>query len=516
MVNCENLSTLETSATGQSSNNLNVPSKKSSDKTSTGSSTSSGSLTSRKSSSTPSLPEATLDGQFVTKASVASTDQAASADNLAWKQAVEVIAENVLSCAKSDIVSGSSDLHSNSNQTEVSVVVHPLKETRNENHPDLSTINNSTHALVSDLATITENLTLSDDNIKNKASTSYGMSGTIHRQLSEDNSRSANLHEVTNNKMNISNSTNSISKAFLTSYKSEVLDKMREGVDMLRNNTNTLLSSDILSQTNLLSSVKISLPKTSIGSGSESNSASGQTSSATGGVCKTIGSTPPIEDSKFKKAINEVEKYLQLSGPFDEGCSSLNLFETVTANQKNSNEIDISDATIIPAPPVQITPMETISASATPAGAVITVPSTDPTVTSVNTSVVDNSVVVSNPMSVSVPNLTSSTISQDSQESQNEPPTPPGLLETFAQMARRRTSGGSNLSAVNNQAMNVSNIANNQNSGSFFPRGPNSVTSLVKLALSSNFHSGLLSTAQSYPSLNSSTGECCFENFNFL
>lgn len=281
LVNCENLSTLETSTTCQVSTNLNVPLGKkpsSGDKTSTGSSTSgSGSLTSRKSSSTPSLPEATCDGQFVSsKASVASTDQAASADNLAWKQAVEVIAENVLSCAKSDIVSGSSDLHCNSNQTEVAVVVHPLKETRNENHPDLSTINNSTHALVSDLATITENLTLSDDNIKNKAGTSYGMSGTIHRQLSEDNSRSANLHEVTNNKMNISNSTNSISKAFLTSYKSEVLDKMREGVDMLRNNTNTLLSSDILSQTNLLSSVKISLPKTStIGSGSvtESNSA---------------------------------------------------------------------------------------------------------------------------------------------------------------------------------------------------------------------------------------------------
>uniref|UniRef100_A0A336LX55 E3 ubiquitin-protein ligase n=1 Tax=Culicoides sonorensis TaxID=179676 RepID=A0A336LX55_CULSO len=515
LVNCENLSSLETSGTttsGTCSNNLNVPNKKSSDKSSTGSSTSSGALTSRKSSSTPSLPEATSDGQFVSKASVASTDQAASADNLAWKQAVEVIAENVLSCAKSDIVSGSSsDSHSNSNQSEVSVVVHPLKETRNENHPDLSTINNSTHALVSDLATITENLTLSDDNIKNKASTSYGMSGTIHRQLSEDNSRSANLHEVTNNKMNISNSTNSISKAFLTSYKSEVLDKMREGVDMLRNNTNTLLSSDILSQTNLLSSVKISLPKTSIG-GSEINTASGQASTATGSACKTIGSSQPIEDSKFKKAINEVEKYLQLSGPFDEGCSSLNLFETVTANQKNSNDLEISDATIIPQapPPVQIPTMDTISMQsslASSTAAVITVPPTSECISTTSSSVApaDNSVVVSNPMSVSVPNLTSSTISQDSQESQNEPPTPPGLLETFAQMARRRTSGGTNLSAVNNQAMNVSNIANNQNSGSFFPRGPNSVTSLVKLALSSNFHSGLLSTAQSYPSLNSST-----------
>lgn len=49
-------------------------------------------LTSRKSSSTPSLPEATD-----VKTSVASTEQAASADNLAAKQAAETIAESVLS-----------------------------------------------------------------------------------------------------------------------------------------------------------------------------------------------------------------------------------------------------------------------------------------------------------------------------------------------------------------------------------------------------------------------------------
>lgn len=483
LVNCDHLSTLESQTAPV--NNLMVPCKKASDKS--GSSSCSGSaLTSRKSSSTPSLPEATAEGQFVNKVSVASTDQAASADNLAWKQAVEVIAENVLSCAKSDIVSGSSETHGSNNQSEVSVIVHPLKETRNENHPDLSTINNSTHALVSDLATITENLTLSDDNIKNKASTSYGVGGPILRQMSEDNTRSANLHEATNNKMNISNSTNSISKAFLTSYKSEVLDKMREGVDMLRNNTNTLLSSDILSQTNILSSVKISLPKSTTLSGSATTSAS-----STQSVCKNI--TAPIDDrdSKFKKAINEVEKYLQLSGPFDEGCSSVNLLDTVAANQKNANEIETIEPTML-STGTEISTATTI------------VPTTT------NETNPENSVVVTNPMSVSVPNLTSSTISHESQ-SQNEPPTPPGLLETFAQMARRRTSGGNNLSSVNNQAMNASNIANNQNTGSFFPRGPNSVTSLVKLALSSNFHSGLLSTAQSYPSLSSSTGEFCLK-----
>lgn len=46
-------------------------------------------------------------------------------------------------------------------------------------------------------------------------------------------------------------------------------------------------------------------------------------------------------------------------------------------------------------------------------------------------------------------------------------------------------------------------IASNSNTGSN-SRGPNSVSSLVRLALSPNFPGGLLSTAQSYPSLTSS------------
>ena len=47
------------------------------------------------------------------------------------------------------------------------------------------------------------------------------------------------------------------------------------------------------------------------------------------------------------------------------------------------------------------------------------------------------------------------------------------------------------------------NAANSSSNASalLFPRGPNSVSSLVRLALSSNFPGGLLSTAQSYPSL---------------
>ncbi|XP_065564117.1 E3 ubiquitin-protein ligase HECTD1-like isoform X3 [Artemia franciscana] len=83
------------------------------------------------------------------------------------------------------------------------------------------------------------------------------------------------------------------------------------------------------------------------------------------------------------------------------------------------------------------------------------------------------------PMSVSVPNLSVSSSESDQDVSS-------ALLDTFAQVTRRRHQAGSNQS--------------NQNRNNI-PR-QNAVSSLVRLALSSNFPGGLLSTAQSYPSLN--------------
>ncbi|XP_048261153.1 E3 ubiquitin-protein ligase HECTD1 isoform X4 [Bombus terrestris] len=97
-------------------------------------------------------------------------------------------------------------------------------------------------------------------------------------------------------------------------------------------------------------------------------------------------------------------------------------------------------------------------------------------------------VVVTNPMSVSVPNLACSDANNTL-----EPTTASGLLETFTAMARRRTLGPTG----------GQHISSNSNAGSN-SRGPNSVSSLVRLALSPNFPGGLLSTAQSYPSLTSS------------
>lgn len=156
-------------------------------------------LTSRKSSSTPSLPDATDQ----VKTSVASTEQAASADNLAAKQAAEAIAESVLSVARAEAVCVASE--SASNNQELSVVVHALRDP----HNDLSSINNS---ISGDLATIVESLTL--DSKSNKSSKS-------HRA----------------NKIATQNIVEAV----------EAFDKMREGTtDLLRNNTNSFLSGEML------------------------------------------------------------------------------------------------------------------------------------------------------------------------------------------------------------------------------------------------------------------------------
>ena len=84
----------------------------------------------------------------------------------------------------------------------------------------------------------------------------------------------------------------------------------------------------------------------------------------------------------------------------------------------------------------------------------------------------------------SVPNLSSTGTNDESPAV--------SLLETFAAVARRRASGAT-CSAASTNANNTRNTANSLNSG-IFGRGltTNSVSSLVRLALSSNFPSGLL------------------------
>ena len=101
--------------------------------------------------------------------------------------------------------------------------------------------------------------------------------------------------------------------------------------------------------------------------------------------------------------------------------------------------------------------------------------------------------------SVSVPNLTENCVPGSGVPSDrsvpnlaaNSEPSAVSLLETFAAVARRRASGTTGATSTN--ANNSRNTANTLNSG-IFGRGlaTSSVSSLVRLALSSNFPSGLL------------------------
>ncbi|XP_073824556.1 ubiquitin fusion-degradation 4-like isoform X2 [Musca autumnalis] len=473
------------------------------------------SLTSRKSSSTPSLPEATE----INRNSEGPPDQAASADNLAWKQTVEAITEDVFSSVKSQMLAGGTGtaMSTDENQSVQNKNVSGgaaggvtpgtastlLRE--RDNLTDLSAINNSMQAInanvASDLATITENLALSDNPpgiglaAITSASTGYSTSnssgknalaaifgtnfGNTSTTAGTSTSSSSSTCEV-NNKMNANNTASSgsgsISKGLLVNLRSgssasqrvsqfssealEMIDKMRDGVDMLRNNTNNILTSDILSLpgSNLLAAACVNKTST--------------TRADNGDNMSNISVECPPNTTNASSGHD-------ISTTIDKNCSSDSQVESgVYAEQLNAEANH---------------PITVVDVQAPTEGG------------GTNENVV--SVSVSNQMSVSVPNLTTTSTSET--QSQSETATHTGLLETFAAMARRRTSQGTNLQ--NNQIMNTSNSnsndRNNQNTGggsnSFFPRGPNSVTSLVKLALSSNFHSGLLSTAQSYPSLSS-------------
>ncbi|EDW64541.1 E3 ubiquitin-protein ligase Ufd4 [Drosophila virilis] len=419
-------------------------------------------LTSRKSSSTPSLPEATE----INKNPEDASNQTVSADNLAWKQTVETIAENVFISAKTHITTNQANAalkketqaqydESSSEQTSLATTNIPSPLIRELQHiADLSTINNSMQAInlnnVSDLAPISESLSIVE--VSKEASSAKPSEGTS--VVSKDIKRRPYIEE--NNKMNANNSVNNLAKGLLINLRQinssnshcvsqlptetrEIIDKMRDGVDMLRNNTNNILSSD-----------ELHIPRSNV-------------------------SSEPKGNAKVSVLIQHDS--LQKSDTLD-GASN----EAVNSSTPRQN-LDSSDSTTqISNFPGQIDNI-------------------------INPQISNDVVSVSNQMSISVPNLTtSSEVSSTSEVAVHT-----GLLETFTAIARRRTSQDTN-NDIGNQSNNTNvnkNEHSNQNVGasSFFARGPNSVTSLVKLALSSNFHSGLLSTAQSYPSLSSNNGD---------
>lgn len=543
LVNCDNLPLLEA---GCSTSNALPMSTKKFEKSNV--------LVNRKSSSTPSLPEAT---DNLNANSVASTEQAASADNLTWKQAVETIAENVLTSAKSDIVAGTEDKPNN--QADVSVVVHALREL--ENHHDLSLINHTQNAMptTSDLATITENYTLCSDSLKSNLASGSAFVRPPTTQHSQHQLQSDDklTNIEANNKMNSSNSVNSISKTFLGNLRGcagarvsqitpetlDVIDKMREG--MIRNNTNNIISSEILQippTSHLVTAAPVKLTTTQKHQNHPNSSTDNEKHRS---KLKPIhglkqnkrqivsvdescsyplmppqaiasASSNPNASDKDKKCFgilrNTGEPFAKPSESHSSGSASSAFEKAVSAassgirpnssgNQQKDNTVVIESITT----PTSLIPIVVSSGMHAVTTTTVSNLSVTPQTDSANTTLDEsssscNDVVVSNPMSISVPNLTSS--SNNENTSQIVPVSPPGLLETFAALARRRTSG--NSFQTNNQAINnASNINTAQQQSSFFPRGPNSVSSLVKMALSSNFHTGLLSTAQSYPSLTS-------------
>ncbi|XP_053980013.1 E3 ubiquitin-protein ligase HECTD1 isoform X5 [Hylaeus volcanicus] len=318
----------------------------------------SGVLTGRKSSSTPSLPDCT---DTAMRGSVASTDQAASADNLAAKQAAESIAESVLSVARAEAVVAVTGEGGANSTSELSVVLHPRPDT----------------TVTSDLATIVESLALNTDCPANSNSNRASSSS---KPL---------FPSVRGNKQVVS---------LLSLDAAEALDRVREGADRLRNNTNSFLSGELLS----LVPVRISV--------------SGES-----------------EENSLR--IKPVQRHHSGIADAAKECSRDKEASSSTQNTTGGCPV-----------------------------------------------------VVTNPMSVSVPNLACSDTN-----SALESTTATGLLETFAAMTRRRTLGPTG----------GQHIASNSNTGSN-SRGPSSVSSLVRLALSPNFPGGLLSTAQSYPSLTSS------------
>lgn len=598
-------------------------------------------LTGRKSSSTPSLPEAT---EMQHKTSVACTDQAASADNLAWKQTVDTITETVLASAKSDILTGSvatatavagvAGCGADAGAQATDCSPHGLREL--ENHHDLSLINHGSSSQqqlaqpqsasaisISHLARITENLSLSggceDD--------------APAADSSSDNNKTS--HIEANNKMNASQSAQSLSsataaaasaiaapKSFLGSIRSqssarvtqlscdalEVIDKMREGVDMLRNNTNNILSSSEMLSAAMAAPLPPTPPPTSQQQQQHSAHAMPQLvkiavppkmSASTASAAAGAGPAPPaqqlegVDMERFRKLkpIQGLHKRYMVVGPSSTGSNVIVDVDASTASAtKDRDNNSRNNLAASPLTGMTQSPITVVNVCGGGGGSESTDSMHPPSVTINNTDTSSSSssiVTVVNPMSVSVPNLSA----------ENANPIDTGahsLLETIAAMARRRTSQGnastptpagvfqqqlqqqqnvlvqqqqqirqahlqqlqllqqelhdqhqqhhhqqqqqhhqhqhnhnlsqqqqlqhiqnsvaaslSAASALNaNHAAPLAQSAAVGSAGAgaatgFFPRGPNSVSSLVKLALSSNFHSGLLSTAQSYPSLSS-------------
>lgn len=125
------------------------------------------------------------------------------------QQAAESIAESVLSVARTEAVVAVTGEGGANSTGELSVVLHPRPDT----------------AVTSDLATIVESLALNTDCSTN----------------SNSNRATSSLRPLIP-----SSRGNKPGSGLLSLETAEVLDRMREGADRLRNNTNSFLSGELL------------------------------------------------------------------------------------------------------------------------------------------------------------------------------------------------------------------------------------------------------------------------------
>ncbi|XP_065207160.1 E3 ubiquitin-protein ligase HECTD1 isoform X3 [Planococcus citri] len=172
------------------------------------------SILSRKASSTPSLPDATEANSH--KAFVASTEQAASADNLAAKQAAQEITESVVNVARTELANISSSNSDKSSDQSEHYVVMQLRE------PDISNANK-------DLSTIIETL-VSEETARMNVDT-----------LQSSSNSSSNKTCYTKLKMRSLSSIKGLPGENVIPIEAfEMYEKWRESNDFIRNANNYL------------------------------------------------------------------------------------------------------------------------------------------------------------------------------------------------------------------------------------------------------------------------------------
>ncbi|XP_035704354.1 E3 ubiquitin-protein ligase HECTD1 [Folsomia candida] len=478
-------------------------------------------LASRKCSSTSSLPEA-MDGNSAKLHSVASTEQASSADSLLVNKLSELMAESVLSNAQSDLT--------------LENIVTSLSVPE-EIHPSCSIT--AAAVAVSDLATIVEERNIGSSGKPNALSVTLG-------DTSEDETFSPlpSKLPVASAPTDVPGGSSKLTEGSCPGSASSYDDT--EFFNSLKNGKNAVLSASkpAVSTSNPTSSSG-SKPKTKVSNMSSIEFGDLGTMGPPGlkDVMKMIALRRAMDDSSEEKKLRNIQmEDSEASGSGDRGSSS----GSGSKSRRTLAWLGTNNKGV----PGRGTESQANPGSADASTASGTTPGTSSSKT-----------ICSNPKSVSVPNLSTTETSSLSTSSNSvfSSPLSPGtnnlnnvsssLFDSLSAIARVRSlinssrfpSVSQNCNTLvtttshaspcppntNNPQQTPQNVhppaahhhnhhhhppppvptsqqhhPNHQSYNPFvFGRAPHSVSSLVRIALTSNFPGGLLSTAQSYPSL---------------